>query len=225
MSPVARGERVRKGAIVSVDPLLAVPGVIVFQYNPATVLRTVVPQRPAAGADRADALRLSGPPRETVQVDVEIDAAEQIDVGGGPGVAAGIHPQLAALEVLLYPKMAAVLANAVLERAGVVEVLPPSGPLTLFVWGVKRVVPVRLATYRVREEAHDRDLNPVRATVSLELQVLTYQDLPAASLGAGLFVAHQVAKEALAAVATTSSAAALPRIGLSPPASTLGGSA
>ena len=220
MSPVARGERVRKGAVVRLDPLMAVPGVIVFQYNPATVQRTVVPQRPGAGADRTEALRLSGPPRETVRLDVEIDATDQIDAGGGAG---GIHPQLAALEVLLYPPLVSVLANAVLERAGVVEVLAPAGPLTLLVWGLKRVVPVRLASYQVREEAHDRDLNPVRATVSMELEVLTYQDLPAASLGSSLFIAHQVAKEALAVTATASSAAALPRIGLSPPPAALGG--
>jgi len=224
VSPVARGERVRKGAIVRLDPLAPVPGVIVFQYNPATVQRTVVPQRPGAGADRTEALRLSGPPRETVRLDVEIDATDQIDAGAGTGVAAGIHPQLAALEVLMYPPMASVLANALLERAGVVEVLAPAGPLTLLVWGVKRVVPVRLASYQVREEAHDRDLNPVRATVSVELEVLTYQDLPAASLGSSLFIAHQVAKEALAVAATASSAAALPRIGLPPP-STVGGPA
>ena len=216
MSPVARGERIRKGAIVRVDPLRPVPSVIVFQYNPATVQRTVVPQRPGAGADRTEALRLSGPPRETVQLDVEIDAADQLDTETAP---AGVHPQLAALEVLLYPPMTSVLANAVLERAGVVEVLPPAGPLTLLVWGVKRVVPIRLASYQVREDAHDRDLNPVRATASIELEVLTYQDLPVASLGAALFTAHQVAKEALAAVATSSAAAAVPRIGLPPPTS------
>jgi hypothetical protein len=218
VSPVARGQRVRKGAIVRVDPLRPVPGVIVFQYNPSTVQRSVVPQRPGAGADRTEALRLSGPPRETVQLDVEIDAADQIDATGGAGADAGIHPQLAALEVLLYPPVASVLANAVLERAGVVEVLPPAGPLTLLVWGVKRVVPVRLASFQAREEAHDRDLNPVRATVSMELEVLTYQDLPATSLGAALFTAHQVAKESLAVTATASAVAAVPRIGLSPPA-------
>lgn len=215
MSPVARGERVRRGAVVRLDPFSTVPAVIVFQYNPSTVQRSLVPQRPAAGTDRTEALRLSGPPQETVQIDVEIDAADQLD--GGTGTSAGIHPQLASLEALLYPPISAVLANAVLERAGVVEILPPTGPMTLFVWGVKRVVPVRLASYQVREDAHDRNLNPVRATVSLGLQVLTYEDLPAASLGSALFIAHQVAKEALATAATVSSAAAVPRIGIAPP--------
>lgn len=221
MSPVARGERVRRGAVVRLDPLSTVPAVIVFQYNPSTVQRALVPQRPAANADRTETLRLSGPPQETMQIDVEIDAADQLD--SGTAMSAGIHPQLAALEALLYPPISAVLANAVLERAGVVEILPPTGPMTLFVWGAKRVVPVRLASYQAREEAHDRDLNPLRATVSLGLHVLTYDDLPAASLGSALFIAHQVTKEALARTATVSSAAAVPRIGIAPPLGRPGG--
>jgi hypothetical protein len=123
----------------------------------------------------------------------------------GPGTsAAGLHPQLAALELLLYPKTTTVLANALAERLGVIEIVPPEAPLTLLVWGVERVVPVRLTTFSVREDAHDADLNPVRATVSLGMDVLTYQDLPPAGVGYGLYIAYQVAKEA---VATTSGAA------------------
>ena len=46
--------------------------------------------------------------------------------------------------MLLYPKAALVIANEVLAALGVIEVIPPEAPLTLFVWGPKRVLPVRL---------------------------------------------------------------------------------
>ncbi|BCJ57215.1 hypothetical protein Jiend_06370 [Micromonospora endophytica] len=155
-------------------------------------------------------MRLAGPPRESLTLEVEIDAADQ--PANGPAAAGlGVHPILAALEMLLYPKSATILANAVLNRLGSIEIVAPEAPLTLLVWGTKRVLPVRLTAFSVREDAHDAELNPVRATVSLGMDVLTYQDLPGTNLGHGLFVAHQVAKELLAtSFGAGATAAALP---------------
>ena len=50
--------------------------------------------------------------------------------------------------------------------------------MTLFIWGYKRVLPVRLADFSITEEAYDINLNPIRAKVSLSLRVLSYNDLP-----------------------------------------------
>jgi hypothetical protein len=107
---------------------------------------------------------------------------------------------LAALEMLLYPKSALVIANEVLANVGVIEIIPPEAPLTLFVWGPARVVPVRITGLRITEEAFDTMLNPLRARVELTLTVLTYQDLGMLSVGGALFMAHQVAKEVLATI-------------------------
>jgi len=193
------GQRARRGAIVAMDPANPLAGVFPFQYNPSQVNRTLVPRPGGADGDASEALRLSGPPRESIAMDVEIDAVDQPGPGGPTDPAGlGLHPALAALEMLLYPKSAVVLGNAVLARLGVIEVVAPEGPLILLVWGTKRVVPVRLTSFSVREDSHDADLNPLRATVSLGMDVLTYQDLPPTSLGYGLFIAHQVAKEMMA---------------------------
>jgi hypothetical protein len=189
--------RARRGAIVAIDPANPLASVIAFQYNPTLLQRTLAPRLAAPDGDASDALRLSGPPRESISLDVEIDAVDQ-PPRGLAGAGLGLHPALAALEMLLYPKTAEVLGNAVLARLGVIEIIASEGPLTLLVWGPKRVVPVRLTSFSVREDSHDADLNPVRATVSLGVDVLTYQDLPPTSLGYGLFVAHQVAKEMMA---------------------------
>jgi hypothetical protein len=110
----------------------------------------------------------------------------------------GIHPTLAALEMLLYPKSLHVLANAILSNVGMLEIVPPEAPLTLFVWGPHRVLPVRLENFSITEQAFDAALNPIRAEVELSLRVLSYHDLQVTHPGYGLFMVQQVMKEILA---------------------------
>jgi hypothetical protein len=121
----------------------------------------------------------------------------------------GIYPQLSALEMLIYPASAVVIANTILLALGTIEVLPPSGPFTLFVWGPKRVLPVRVQEFSITEEAYDTNLNPIRAKVSLGLRVLSYNDLPVTNPGYHLFLAHQVVKETLAKIGTVNSLGAV----------------
>ncbi len=78
------------------------------------------------------------------------------------------------------------------------QILPPEAPLTLFVWGPERVLPVRLESLNITEEAHDALLNPVRARVELSLNVLSAHDFKASQPGFYLFMVHQVMKEILA---------------------------
>lgn len=199
MTTFPRSPRLLKGALVSFDLPNPKPAVIVFQYNPDTLSRTLEAQ---TGGEGADALRIKGAPVETIKLDIELDATDQLEQGAA---ATGLHPQLAALEVLIYPKSALVIANTALLNAGTIEILPPQAPFTLFIWGPKRVLPVRLTEFSITEEAYDPQLNPIRAKVSLGLRVLSYNDLPAAHPGYHLFLAHQIVKETMAAIARTGS--------------------
>ena len=201
--------RVLKGALVGIDPANPIPKVIVFQYNPDTLTRTLKPR--AAGGDgaRSEALRLSGAPEETIKVDVEIDAADQLERADGVAVGLGLYPQLSALETLVYPHSAVVIANTALLAAGTIEVVPPTAPLTLFIWGVQRILPVRIAEFSITEEAYDTALNPIRAKAGLGLRVLSYNDLSVTDPAYYMFLAHQVVKEAMGAVGSVSSLAAV----------------
>lgn len=192
--------RLQKGAIVGLDPSNPLASAVIFQYNPDTLTRTITPQTVGGNADRSEALRLKGPPQETIKVDVEIDAADQLERGDGAVVAMGIYPVLASLEMLVYPKSTLVIANEVLLNLGIIEVIAPEAPLTLFVWGPKRVLPVRLTDLSIAEEAFDPQLNPIRARASLGLRVLTYNDLGLLSVGGTVFMAHQVMKEVMATI-------------------------
>lgn len=198
-SSFPRSPRLLKGALVGMDPANPVASVILFQYNPHTLTRTLQAQSVGnqSGA-RAEATRLQGAPQETINLEVTIDATDQLEVGDDTAVSSGIHPQLAALEMLLYPKSSLVVANAALMALGTIEVIPPVAPFTLFIWGPKRVLPVRLTEFRVTEDSHDPHLNPIRARVSLGLRVLSYNDFPVSHPGFHVFLAHQVVKETLA---------------------------
>lgn len=192
--------RTMRGAIVGLDIFNPLASVIVFQYNPDTLERTIAPQgsQGGEGADRSEALRLKGPPQETIKVEIELDATDKLEKDDASARESGIYPQLSALEMLVYPKSALTIANTVLLAVGTIEIIPPSAPLTIFVWGPKRAVPVKITEFTITEEAFDASLNPIRAKVSLGLKVLSTSDLPISNPGYGLFLAHQIAKEALA---------------------------
>ncbi len=196
-----------KGAMVGIDNANPLPSVIIFQYNPTKLTRTFNIQASSDGAP-SEALCLSGAPSETFQLDVEIDATDQLEIADANAVSMGIYPQLSALEMLLYPKSSRVIANTALMAAGTLEVIPPETVYTLFIWGIKRVVPVRLTQFTINEEAYDTSLNPIMAKVTLGMRVLSYNDLPVTHVGYHAFMAHQVTKEAMAAVGTVSSIAA-----------------
>ncbi len=200
MSSFPNSPLLQKGAIIGIDPFNPLTSVIVFQYNPETMTRTITAQTTGGEGDRGEALRLKGPPQETIRLDVEIDAADQLERADGIATGMGVYPTLASLEMLLYPKSALMIANEVLLNLGIIEVIPPEAPLTLFVWGVKRILPVRLTELGITEEAYDPSLNPIRAKVSLGLRVLNYHDLGLASVGGTLFMAHQIAKEVMATI-------------------------
>lgn len=197
MSP-PMAPRLLKGALVGMDLFNPLASVIVFQYNPDTMTRRLEPRGSGHENERGEAFRLSGPPKETITVSVEIDATDQLADNDPLALASGISPTLSALEMLVYPKSALVIANEVIAAAGGIEVLPVDGPMVLFVWGPTRVLPVRVASISITEEAFDTLLNPVRARVELSLEVLSYHDLKIGSPGGALFMVHQVTKELLA---------------------------
>ena len=200
MSISPRSPRVTRGAILGFDAFNPVASVVVFQYNPDAVTRTLEPQTGGQHGARAEVMRLAGAPIEKIDMDVEIDATDQLEEADGVATSLGIYPQLSALEMLLYPKSALVIANSIALAIGTIEVIPPEAPFTLLVWGAKRVVPVKLNQFKIAEEAHDVNLNPVRAKVTLQFQVLSYNDLSLTHPGYSVFLAHQIVKETMAVV-------------------------
>jgi hypothetical protein len=207
--------KVLKGALVAFQSqfLGPIPNVIVFQYNCEELSRSLEqrsapPEAGNVGAAREDVQKVLGPPVENINIKIELNAADQLaEPQSNPQVAEfGLHPSLAALELLLYPPTTQVLLNRTLALAGTAHVCPADVPLVLFIWGRSRVVPVRLSRFSVTEQAFDTLLNPIRATVDLGMRVLTYMELKENNLGYGAYIAFQTQKEVLARLNLVNSA-------------------
>lgn len=190
--------RTLKGVVVAVSPLTLGFSFIVFQYNPESLTRSIDPQISGEGGARIEAFRLNRAPIETITAEIELDATDQLETRDSTALSMGLHPQLASLELMVTPSTARVVANTVLMNLGTIEVVPPEAPLTLFVWGPRRIVPVIINSLSVTEQAYDVNLNPIRAQVSLSMRVLTYDDLPVLHPGYGIYLANQVLRETMA---------------------------
>jgi hypothetical protein len=211
-SPIS--PRLIKGGIVTMDPDTAVvQSVIALQYNPDSLTRTLQIQSLPGGQDgvRTDALRLRGPAVETLKIEAELDATDQLEFPNQypAAVEFGLQPQLAQLEMLVNPTVETLMADDAMANAGTLEIIPLEQPLTLFVWSKSRVMPVRLTEFSITEEAFDTALNPIRAKVSLGMRVLNIDDLGFQHPGGHLFLAYLTNKESLAARANSATLSVL----------------
>jgi Contractile injection system tube protein len=212
MSTFPGSPRVLKGGIVLLDPdtFAVLPnGVILLQYNPDTLTRSFTIKGAKEGGDRSEALRLTGPADETIKVEAEIDATDQLEAADANALQFGIAPQLAALETLAYPASATLQSNFTLAQQGTLEIMPMQSPMTLFVWSASRIVPVRITELSITEEAFDPNLNPLRAKASLSLRVLSIDDLFFSDRGGSLYMTYQRRKESLAQLSRSGALGAL----------------
>lgn len=197
--------RLARGGIVVLDSASGrALRVIALQYNADSLSRTLQVRGVGAegGGDRLEALRLKGPPGETIKLEAELDATDQLempdDARNAAVVKSGLFSALAALETLVYPSVAELRSHDELAQQGSIEILPLEAPLTVFVWGRNRIVPVRITEFSVTEEAFDTSLNPTRAKVSLGMRVLTVDDVGFQHRAGALYLLYQQGKETFA---------------------------
>jgi hypothetical protein len=207
MADFPRSPRLFKAALAlyQTDTSTSPAMVVVFQYNPDQVRRTLAhrtEQAPAGGnaGAREDALRVAGPPVESINVSIILNAVDQLEAPDSNTETAekGLYPALAALEIMMYPNSLDTEERERQAGAGEVQVQPANLPLTILVWGGDRVVPVAISSFAITEEQFDPRLNPIRAKVDLGLKVLTPLELPATSVGRDAYIAYQKRKEELA---------------------------
>lgn len=198
--------RLLKGALAVYSPADSreSPRLIPFQYNPEQVRRTLAqraapPETGRRAPAREDVFRLSGPPVETINLSIILDAVDQLEHPDQNRTVRehGLQPSLALFELLLYPPLRQQQRQRDQARNGQAQVTSARLPLVLLVWGRNRVAPVQITSFSVTEEAFDLDLNPIAAKVELGLRVLTTADLPAGHLGAEAFESYQRNKEQL----------------------------
>lgn len=195
----SRSPKLLKGAIVQFVemPIVPVPNIIIFQYNPDTLQRTLSPYAPPEPSTRppgetppsttpAEPTAQPFDPSETFNVSLVLDASDALEEPERHPVTfvTGVADRIAALEMLLYPVGDSLLGNLVgsinvsvsggaisasLRRSAA----RPEVPVTLFIWGPGRIVPVRLSTFGVEEQQWNQLLYPTRAKVTLGMKVIT----------------------------------------------------
>lgn len=166
-----------KGALVSVSSPVPLPSMIRFQYNPEKLTRKVTPAFYSGGNSRAEPARFGGAPAETIDLEAKFDATDGLESGGISTKMFGIRPRLSALELYAYPSLVAVGKDLLLYKAGKVGAVPVPAARTLLIFGMSRIVPVRITSVSITEELFDSNLNPIRATANLSMEVISYSQV------------------------------------------------
>lgn len=188
-----------KGALVSVSSVIPIPSLIRFQYNPETLSRKVTPALYSSGGSRPEPARFAGAPSETIDLEARFDATDGMDDGSIMTKMFGIRPRLSALELFAYPSVISVGKYLKLLAKGTVGTFQAPAARTFLIFGMTRIVPIRITSISVTEELFDSNLNPIRAKASLSMEVVTYSQTanPKDALSVA-FLAYQGVLEAQA---------------------------
>ncbi len=194
-----------KGAFLKFDRgLLGLPNIVVFQFNPLTVSRTpslAQTDVTAANASYEDPRLILAAPAESYSFSLRLDATDQLAEGNPIAAVSGILPALSALELLMYPVPASGSLQLSIPGSGSAYNNPPNLlPIVLFFWGPYRVLPVTISSMSINETEYDVLLNPIRAEVTVNLQVVSPPALAQSSdLMKGAYKYTQTVKEVMAA--------------------------
>jgi hypothetical protein len=172
-----------KGAIVQMieDIIGIVPNIIPFQYNPTLLNYELQPWNPfeVDQTQRGSQAPTVQPfdPKESFTMELELDAADDLESGDIVTVLVGVADRLAALKKLVLPTQG-LLGDLVASAKALVgdasaRAERPTVPVSFFIWGPGRILPVRVTSFSVKETLFSPTLFPLQATVSLGLEVLT----------------------------------------------------
>ncbi len=201
-----------RGALIEYGTSLLglIPNVVIFQFNPESLSRTLqIPQRPT-GATQRETTQAGEKTFEKITFKAHFSAANMLDEDKVLAKMFGIGPQLAALEKMVLPSAKiAGLIGAALDAIG--DALGGGGddapaqpiprekyPRILFIWGPLRILPVTIDSMSISELEYDSILNPLRAEVDITLSVIAVDDCSDDVLAKGALEYSTIAKEAQA---------------------------
>lgn len=176
-----------RGAFIAYEPGGYPDGekrVLPFRFNPEVLSRAFQVEQGKSGSGTEGAKKgggkgeqgadaASGNVKQTLTVQVRFDFDDRHDAAQNLPAELGVLPEVSALEGLLFP------AESPSDKSS--DGKEPvkarkQRPTVLFVWGKKRVLPVRITGMTVNETRHNSQLNPIRAEIDVQLEVLGDQD-------------------------------------------------
>ena len=211
-SGFTRSPKVQKGAFVQLSETLTIPlpNIVPFQFNPAKMTRSMKPWNPLQVDEnnRGQLAPAAQPfdPEETITMTLELDAADHLEEGQFIANNFGIGDRIAALEAMLFAAqtpLGQVVQLAAALLTGAQPIARPTVAVTFLVWGIGRMVPVRIVEYSIEEQLFLPSLRPIQATVNVRLQVLTPEafkciDTPSVTLAKAAYSFYRAQQTVLA---------------------------
>jgi hypothetical protein len=202
-----RGAMIEYGS----DFLGPLPNVVIFQFNPESLSRTIqIPPRPTGGAAR-ETTQAGEPTIEKITLKAQFSAADGMRENNVLARTMGVGPRLAALEKMVNPasKLNGLIGAAIDAIGSALGIGGGGGdprqivprqkyPRILFLWGPFRVLPVVIESMTITELQYDFMLNPVQADVSIGLAVIAIDSCSDDKVGKGALEYSNLAKDAQA---------------------------
>lgn len=176
-----------KGAFAVFEPeqTTKISRFIPFRFNPETLSRSLSIEQSSSGGGQpaggsggggetaeqgSDAD--SGSLKESFNILLRFDLAEREEQHSSPNksnIQFGVFPEISAMEDLVYT-----VESTTSQPSDGSEPVKARGqrPLVLFIWGEKRVVPVKITGMTINETLFNGKLYPIRAEVDVALEVL-----------------------------------------------------
>ena len=199
-----------RGALIEYgsDFMGPIPNVVIFQFNPETLTRTVqIPSRPTSGTAR-ETTQAGEPAVEKITLKASFSAADEFGENKALARLFGVGTRLAALEKMVYPSndLLGAIGAAIGALTGALggdtdprQPIPREKyPRILFIWGVYRVLPVVLESMSITEQQYDFLLNPVQAEVSITMAVNANDKCSDDVVAKGAMMYSNMAKDAQA---------------------------
>jgi hypothetical protein len=213
MTPLMKGALIEYGE----DFMGPIPNVVLFQFNPESLSRTIqIPSRPTGAASR-ETSQAGEIPVESISLTAHFSAAQGLNDNHPLARLFGIDHQLAALEKMVRPagrisqglqQAIDSISNAISspKQGNPTQAIPrESYPRILFIWGESRVLPVTIDSMTINEQEYDMFLHPIRAEVSLGLSAINVGHCSDDEIARGALEFTNLAKEerAIANLANT----------------------
>lgn len=199
-----------RGALIEYgsDFMGPIPNVVIFQFNPETLTRTVqIPSRPTSGTAR-ETTQAGEPATEKITLKASFSAADEFGENKALARLFGVGTRLAALEKMVYPSndLLGAIGAAISGAFGLGggkgdarQAMPREKyPRILFIWGIYRVLPVVLESMSITEQQYDFLLNPVQAEVSITMAVNANDKCSDDNVAKGALTYSNMAKDAQA---------------------------
>lgn len=202
-----------RGALIEYgsDFMGPIPNVVIFQFNPETLTRTVqIPPRPSSATAR-ETTQAGEPAIEKISLKASFSAADEFGDNKALARLFGVGTRLAALEKMVHPSndLLAAIGAAIGAAADALGIgggdsaprqpIPrQKNPKILFIWGPYRILPVVLDSMTITEQEYDFVLNPIRAEVSLSMSVNAIDKCSEDAVAKGALTYSNMAKDAQA---------------------------